>query len=251
MNQHVWKLCSRLCCSLFWWLPSQWQFLWRSRQRYLSTAIKNHFHKYFRTFIFTKPPLPWLRVFPEKRNTDFECFFGHLKAIFDPFQTSTRFLFKLKVCTIQTTCKGSLNYCNRDLCSTAFPFSLSYFIMLNMTMVVLDGCNKQTNTVWPLSSLPIMQNIVTCKGPPSMQRQRWKSFVLMLHQIFQDLNCLIWLKLSHFRLVLQCLWHSPSHKAGDAIFIALYCHRSNKVSCCVLKPFFWSQFFYLLQERGI
>ena len=106
-------------------------------------------------------------------------------------------------------------------------------------------------TVWPLSSLPIMQNIVTCKGPPSMQRQRWKSFVLMLHQIFQDLNCLIWLELSHFRLVLQCLWHSPSHKAGDAIFIALYCHRSNKVSCCALKPFFWSQFFYLLQERGI
>ena len=97
-------------------------------------------------------------------------------------------------------------------------------------------------TVWPLSSLPIMQNIVTCKGPPSMQRQRWKSFVLMLHQIFQDLNCLIWLKLSHFRLVLQCLWHSPSHKAGDAIFIALYCHRSNKVSCCVLKPFFGANF---------
>ena len=44
--------------------------------------------------------------------------------------------------------------------------------------------------------------------------------------------------LSSFRLVLQCLWRSLSHKAGDAIFIALYCHHSNKVSCCPLKPIF-------------
>ena len=77
--------------------------------------------------LFLPNPLsPGSVFFLRKETQILNVFFGHLKAIFDPFQTSTRFLFKLKVCTIQTTCKGSLNYCNRDLCSTAFPFSLSY-----------------------------------------------------------------------------------------------------------------------------